>query len=523
MIKQALISVSDKHGILEFAYGLFSMGVKILSTGGTAKFLMQHGIVVTEIADYTGYIEMLDGRIKTLHPKVYSGILARRDSSEHMLMLEQHGFSTIDIVIVNLYPFQEVTLKSTCTIEIAIENIDVGGPTMLRAAAKNYKDVIVVCDPKDYSKILENLKQYGNVQHAMRLILARKVFNYTAQYDFAVSEFFSQINYNSDCANLSAYPKYLNLCFTKVQDMRYGENPHQSAAFYRNVKNINGLLANYNQLQGKKLSFNNIVDADTAWECVKTFDPQENAACVIVKHANPCGVAIGGNTLESYNKALKTDQMSAFGGIIAFNREVDDITAKNIIVGFVEIIIAPIFSIGARCILKTKSNVRVLVIPFELSKNLYDFKRVGGGLLVQLPDLKNVLPSELKIVSKKQPTKQQLKNMMFAWRTVKFVKSNAIVFWNNGMTLGIGAGQMSRIDAARVALIKANNAGLVLTDSAVASDAFFPFRDGVDIVINAGASCLIQPGGSKRDQEVIATIDQYDVVMVFTNVRHFRH
>ena len=521
MIKQALISVSDKTDVLEFARALSSMGVNLLSTGGTAKLLADNGLPVTEVADYTGFPEMLDGRVKTLHPKVHGGILARRDFPEHMAALDQHGIPTIDMVVVNLYPFQQTVAKAECSLEDAIENIDIGGPTMLRSSAKNHKDVVVICDPADYQLVLDEMKAGQNaVSYDTRFTLAKKVFAHTAQYDGAITNYLTSLGEDKAHATRSSYPQTLNLHFEKVQEMRYGENPHQSASFYRELNPAQGALANYTQLQGKELSYNNIADADAAWECVKSFDV---SACVIVKHANPCGVALGDTPLEAYSKALQTDPTSAFGGIIAFNRELDGKAAEVVAKQFVEVLIAPSFTAEARQIFAAKQNVRLLEIKLGDSVNAYDFKRVGGGLLVQAPDAKNVAIEEFKVVSKLQPSPQQLQDLMFAWRVAKFVKSNAIVFCGNGMTLGVGAGQMSRIDSARIASIKAQNAGLSLAGSAVASDAFFPFRDGLDVVVDAGATCVIHPGGSMRDQEVIDAANERGVVMVYTGTRHFRH
>ena len=521
MIKQALISVSDKAGVLEFAKSLAAMGVNILSTGGTAKLLADNGVKVTEVADYTGFPEMLDGRVKTLHPKVHGGILARRDLPEHVAALQQHGIPTIDMVVVNLYPFQQTVAKEQCSLEDAIENIDIGGPAMLRSSAKNHKDVVVICDPADYGRVLDEMKSgNGEVGYETKFALAKKVFAHTAQYDGAIANYLSSLGEDRQHATRSAYPQTLNLHVEKVQEMRYGENPHQSAAFYRDLVPVPGSLANYKQLQGKELSYNNIADADAAWECVKTF---EEAACVIIKHANPCGVAIGADPLEAYGKAFQTDPTSAFGGIIAFNRELDGKAAEAVAKQFVEVLIAPSITAEARQVFAAKQNVRLLEIPLAKGVNAYDFKRVGGGLLLQSPDAKNVAVAELKVVTRKQPTPQQMQDLMFAWRVAKFVKSNAIVFCANGMTLGVGAGQMSRVDSARIASIKAQNAGLTLAGSAVASDAFFPFRDGLDVVVDAGAACVIQPGGSMRDQEVIDAADERGVVMLFTGTRHFRH
>ncbi|MFD2367535.1 bifunctional phosphoribosylaminoimidazolecarboxamide formyltransferase/IMP cyclohydrolase [Pseudoduganella sp. GCM10020061] len=528
MIKQALISVSDKTGVLDFARALSALGVNILSTGGTAKLLMDNGVACTEVADYTGFPEMLDGRVKTLHPKVHGGILARRDFPEHMAKLAEHGMPTIDMVVVNLYPFQQTVAKEECSLEDAIENIDIGGPTMLRSAAKNHRDVVVVCDPADYGRVLAEMKgtgaEAGAVSYDTRFMLAKKVFAHTAQYDGAITNYLTSLGEDRQHATRSAFPQTINLSFEKVQDMRYGENPHQGAAFYRDHAPAAGSLANYTQLQGKELSYNNIADADAAWECVKTLGGLgQPAGCVIVKHANPCGVAIGVDALDAYERALKTDPTSAFGGIIALNVEVDGRAAQALSKLFVEVLIAPSFTDEARSIMSAKQNVRLLQIPLGAGSNQYDFKRVGGGLLVQTPDAKDVGLGELRVVTKKQPTQEQLQDMLFAWRVAKYVKSNAIVFCAGGMTLGVGAGQMSRIDSARIASIKAQNAGLSLAGSAVASDAFFPFRDGLDVVVDAGATCVIHPGGSMRDQEVIDAADERGVVMLYTGTRHFRH
>jgi phosphoribosylaminoimidazolecarboxamide formyltransferase/IMP cyclohydrolase len=429
MIKQALISVSDKTGVLDFARALSAMGVNILSTGGTAKLLADNGVAVTEVADYTGFPEMLDGRVKTLHPKVHGGILARRDFPEHVAALAQHGIPTIDMVVVNLYPFQQTVAKDECSLEDAIENIDIGGPTMLRSSAKNHKDVIVICDPLDYSAVIDELKTgNGEVGYDTKFTLAKKVFAHTAQYDGAITNYLTSLGADKAHATRSPYPQTLNIAAEKVQEMRYGENPHQSAAFYRDLNPFDGALANYTQLQGKELSYNNIGDADAAWECVKTFDASLTSACVIVKHANPCGVAVGANALESYSKALQTDPTSAFGGIIAFNCVCDGAAAEAVAKQFVEVLIAPSFTAEAKQIFAAKQNVRLLEIPLGRGMNPFDIKRVGGGLLVQSPDAKNVGPADIRVVTKLQPTPQQLQDMMFAWRVAKFVKSNAIVF-----------------------------------------------------------------------------------------------
>ncbi len=518
-IKQALISVSDKSGVLQFAQGLDELGVRILSTGGTAKLLAENGIPVTEVADYTGFPEMLDGRVKTLQPKVHAGILARRDLPEHVATLKKHGIPTIDLVVVNLYPFSDTVSKPDCLLEDAIENIDIGGPTMVRAAAKNHAHVAIVTDPADYADVLAEMQTNdGEVSDTTRFGLAKKAFSHTAAYDSAISNYLTAINPDG---TKSLFPAQINFNFAKVQDMRYGENPHQRAAFYRDLIPVAGGLAEYAQLQGKELSYNNIGDADAAWELVKTF---EQAACVIVKHANPCGVAIADSPLNAYKLAYATDTTSAFGGIIAFNRELDVDSATAITTNqFVEVIIAPSASEAALKVTAAKQNVRVLVVPLCNAHNQYDFKRVNGGLLVQTPDVLNVHSAQLKAVTKAQPSKDQMEDLLFAWRVAKFVKSNAIVFCKNGQTLGVGAGQMSRVDSTRIASIKAQGAGLSLSGSVVASDAFFPFRDGIDVLAAAGAKAVIQPGGSMRDEEVIAAADEHGIAMVFTGYRHFRH
>ena len=523
-MKTALISVSDKTGIVEFARELAALDVRLLSTGGTARLLADAGLKVTEVAEITGFPEMLDGRVKTLHPRIHGGLLARRDLPQHMAALAAQGIGTIDLLIVNLYPFAKATARADCTLEDAIENIDIGGPAMLRAAAKNWADVAVVIEPADYSRVLTELRA-GTVQRDTRFMLAKKVFAHTAAYDGMISNYLSALQPGAEDAVAAvplrdAYPAVFTMQFNKTQDMRYGENPHQSAAFYRDAVAVPGLLAGWTQLQGKALSYNNIADADAAWECVKTFDAP---ACVIVKHANPCGVAVASTVAEAYGKALKTDTTSAFGGIIAFNRPLDAVTAEHVAKQFVEVIIAPAISAQARAVLAAKQNVRLLEVPLTTAMNALDFKRVGGGVLMQSQDAKNVTPAEVRVVTKLAPTAQQMDDLMFAWKVAKFVKSNAIVFCGGGMTLGVGAGQMSRVDSARIASIKATNGGLSLLGSVVASDAFFPFRDGLDVVIDAGAACVIQPGGSMRDDEVIAAADERGIAMVFTGARHFRH
>jgi phosphoribosylaminoimidazolecarboxamide formyltransferase/IMP cyclohydrolase len=516
-VERALISVSDKEGVVELASQLAALGVMLLSTGGTAKLLQQAGLAVTEVSDYTGFPEMLDGRVKTLHPKVHGGLLARRDSPEHMAAIEAHGIGRIDLLVVNLYPFQQTVARLDCTLEDAIENIDIGGPAMLRAAAKNHSGVAVVVDPKDYRRVLGEIREHGVVADATRFELARKVFAHTARYDGAIANWLGGVRADG---THDVFPQSLTMQFERVQPMRYGENPHQGAAFYRDVAPAAGTLAHYRQLQGKDLSYNNIADSDAAWECVKTFD---EAACVIVKHANPCGVAIGHDCGDAYARAFATDPTSAFGGIIAFNRPLDGVAAEQVSRQFVEVLIAPGFDDAARRVFAAKQNVRLLEIPIARSTNHLDMKRVGGGLLVQTPDEWNLAPEDLKIVTKRAPTAAQLRDLLFAWRVAKFVKSNAIVFCGDGRTLGVGAGQMSRIDSARIASIKAEHANLTLAGSVVASDAFFPFRDGLDVVVDAGAVAVIQPGGSVRDEEVVAAADERGVAMVFSGVRHFRH
>ena len=521
----ALLSVSDKTGIVEFAKALTTRGIKLLSTGGTARLLADAGLAVTEVAEVTGFPEMLDGRVKTLHPRIHGGLLARRDVPAHMAALAEHGIATIDLLVINLYPFAQATARPDCTLEDAIENIDIGGPAMLRAAAKNWPDVGVVIDPADYAQVLTEIDG-GGLSRKTKFGLARKVYAHTAAYDGMIANYLSALEDGAEdrpaaVPQRAEFPEVYTLQLLKTQDMRYGENPHQSAAFYRERSPAPGTLAQWQQIQGKALSFNNIADADAAWECVKTFG--DAPACVIIKHANPCGVAVGATALEAYAKALKTDPTSAFGGIIAFNQPLDAAAAEAVAKQFVEVIIAPAISVEARAIFAAKQNVRLLEVPLSAQGNVLDFKRVGGGVLLQSSDAKNVAAAELKVVTTLQPTPQQLADLLFAWKVAKFVKSNAIVFCAGGMTLGVGAGQMSRIDSARIASIKAENGGLSLKGTAVASDAFFPFRDGLDVVIDAGASCVIQPGGSMRDAEVIAAANERGVAMVFTGTRHFRH
>ena len=521
----ALISVSDKTGIVEFARALHALNVRLLSTGGTAKLLAEAGLPVTEVAEHTGFPEMLDGRVKTLHPTIHGGLLARRDLPEHMAALAAHGIATIDILAVNLYPFEATVAQPGCTLEDAIENIDIGGPAMVRSAAKNWGDVTVLTDAGQYAQVLAELKASGKTSDKTRFACSVAAFNRIAQYDAAISNYLSA---QQEDGTSSLFPAQMNSNFIKVQDLRYGENSHQSAALYRDLFPAPGSLVTAKQLQGKELSYNNIADADAAWECVKAF---EAPACVIIKHANPCGVAVAEDAAAAYAKALKTDPTSAFGGIIAFNRPVDAAAAAHVAKQFVEVLMAPAFSAEARAIFAAKANVRLLEIdlpqggatPWLQGRNAMDSKRVSSGMLLQTADNHFLKASDLKVVTTRQPTAQELQDLMFAWTVAQYVKSNAIVFCAGGMTLGVGAGQMSRIDSARIASIKAENAGLTLQGSAVASDAFFPFRDGLDVVVDAGATSVIQPGGSMRDDEVIAAANERGIAMVFTGVRHFRH
>ena len=525
----ALISVSDKTGILEFAQALHALGIKLLSTGGTAKLLADAGLPVTEVADHTGFPEMLDGRVKTLHPKVHGGLLARRDVPEHMTALKEHGIDTIDLLVVNLYPFEATVAKPGCSLEDAIENIDIGGPAMVRSAAKNYQDVGVLTDASQYAGVLAELKADGKLTGKTKFALSVAAFNRISQYDGAISDYLSSIQPDGSQAQ---FPTQTNGRFIKLQDLRYGENSHQQAALYRDLYPAPGSLVTARQLQGKELSYNNIADADAAWECVKSFTQdaesglEQSSACVIVKHANPCGVAVGVDALEAYSKAFKTDPTSAFGGIIALNCTLDGRAALQISKQFVEVLMAPSFTPEALEVFKSKVNVRILQIDlpsYGAGRNTIDIKRVGSGLLMQTADNHELALADLKVVSKLQPKPAQLQDLLFAWKVAKYVKSNAIVFCSGGMTMGVGAGQMSRLDSARIASIKAGHASLSLAGTAVASDAFFPFRDGLDVVVDAGATSIIQPGGSMRDQEVIDAADERGVVMVLTGVRHFRH
>ncbi len=519
----ALLSVSDKTGIVDFAQGLITLGFKVLSTGGTAQLLRQNNVACTDVADYTGFAEMMDGRVKTLHPKVHGGLLARRDTPAHIAAMQAHGIEAIDVVAVNLYPFAATVANPQVALEDAVENIDIGGPAMLRSAAKNHATVSVVCEPADYADVLAQLKNKTQTE-ASRRQLAAKVYAHTARYDGMIANFLSSLPADGNPQARTPYPNTLSGQFNKVQDLRYGENPHQSAAFYADTTVPQGLLASYVQLHGKELSYNNIADADAAWECVRQF-PKTQAACVIVKHANPCGVAIASDSATAYAKAFSTDTTSAFGGILAFNQAIDATTAEAISKQFAEVILAPSYTADALTVLQAKANVRLLTValPDSASDNALEIKRVGGGVLVQSPDNHRLQASDLTCVTDKQPTAEQLSDLQFAWHVAQFVKSNAIVYCKNGMTLGIGAGQMSRVDSAKIAALKAHNAGFDLKGCVVASDAFFPFRDGLDVLAQAGAVAVIQPGGSMRDNEVIAAANEQGVAMVVTGIRHFRH
>lgn len=515
-ISRALISVSDKSGVLEFCQQLEKLGIELLSTGGTARLLMDNNVAVTEVSDYTGFPEMMAGRVKTLHPKIHGGILGRRGVDDSVMT--ENGITPIDMVVVNLYPFEQTIARADCDLEMAIENIDIGGPTMIRAAAKNHNDVAVVVDPVDYDSILAELHERDIcLSQQRRFNLALKSFQHTARYDTAISSYLGNTLEQT-------FPPVINLQFHHSQSMRYGENPHQRAAFYTEKTPSAGSIAAATQLQGKALSYNNIADADAALECVKEFSDQPT--CVIVKHANPCGVAVADSLLAAYDRAYATDPTSAFGGIIAFNGELDEATASEIIQRqFVEVIIAPVVSDAARNVLAAKTNVRVLECgewPTEPAA-AFDYKRVAGGLLVQDRDLGNITAQDLKIVTQRAPGDEELRDLLFVWNVGKFVKSNAIVYGKNNRTIGVGAGQMSRVYSAKVAGIKAADEDLEVAGSVMASDAFFPFRDGIDAAAVAGITAVIQPGGSVRDDEVIAAANEHNIAMVFTGMRHFRH
>ncbi|HHC6511908.1 TPA: bifunctional phosphoribosylaminoimidazolecarboxamide formyltransferase/IMP cyclohydrolase [Vibrio parahaemolyticus] len=524
-IRRALISVSDKTGIVEFAQALAERGVDILSTGGTARLLAEQGIAVTEVSDYTGFPEMMDGRVKTLHPKVHGGVLGRRGQDDDVMA--KHGINPIDMVVVNLYPFAETVAKDGCTLADAVENIDIGGPTMVRSAAKNYKDVTIVVNASDYDRVIAEMDANDkSLTLETRFDLAIAAFEHTAAYDGMIANYFGTMvpsyGENKEGDEESKFPRTFNQQFEKKQDMRYGENSHQAAAFYVEANPQEASVSTARQIQGKALSYNNIADTDAALECVKEFN---EPACVIVKHANPCGVALGKDILEAYNRAYQTDPTSAFGGIIAFNQELDAETAIAIVERqFVEVIIAPSVSAEAIEVVAAKKNVRLLECGEWSTKTTgFDVKRVNGGLLVQDRDQGMVSLDDLKVVSKRQPTEEELKDALFCWKVAKYVKSNAIVYAKGDMTIGVGAGQMSRVYSAKIAGIKAADEGLEVAGSVMASDAFFPFRDGIDAAAEAGIKCVIQPGGSMRDDEVIAAADEHGMAMIFTGMRHFRH
>ncbi len=517
-IKRALLSVSDKTGLVDFARALADAGVELLSTGGTAKALRDAGLTVIDVSEYTGFPEMLDGRVKTLHPRVHGGILARRDLPDHVDTMKAHGMPYIDLVCVNLYPFV-ATVSKPHTLDDAIENIDIGGPAMVRSSAKNYRFVAIVTDPADYPALVAEMQAHGGaLTDATRFALAKKAFSHTAEYDGAISNYLTALNENNE---REAFGEKLNLQFSRVQTCRYGENPHQAGAFYVEANAPAGTIATARQIQGKELSYNNIADTDAALECVKQFDAAP--ACVIVKHANPCGVAYGANLMEAYDRAYQTDPESAFGGIIAFNGRLDGETAAAIVERqFVEVIIAPEVSPEASAAVAAKKNVRLLECGAWVGNVAQlDMKRVAGGLLVQDADV--LLNAELKVVTQRAPTDKEMDDLLFAWRVAKYVKSNAIVYAKDRMTVGVGAGQMSRVNSARIAAIKAEHAGLTVPGSVMASDAFFPFRDGIDQAAAAGIKAVIQPGGSMRDDEVIAAANEHGIAMVFTGTRHFRH
>ncbi len=513
----ALISVSDKTGIIEFAKNLSGMGYGLLSTGGTAKALADAGLPVTEVSEFTGSPEIMGGRVKTLHPRIHGGLLGRRGEDE--AVMSEQDIPRIGIAVINLYPFEEVTRNPDCNFEDAIENIDIGGPAMVRSAAKNFDAVAIVSSPDQYAMVLDKLEAgNGTLDRETRFELSVAAFNRVAQYDDAISNYLSS---RSSDGSSEVFPRQINPCFVKVANLRYGENPHQQAAWYRDPFPAEGSLATARQHQGKELSYNNIADADAAWECVRQFD---DPACAIIKHANPCGAAIADSPAVAYDLAFATDSTSAFGGIIAFNRELDSATAAEIIKRqFVEVLIAPSYEDRALAILQTKKNVRVLEIPSARPMAQQEGKRIGSGMLVQTSDLKPLSRQDCRVVSQLQPDERQWRDLMFAWKVARMVKSNAIVYAAGGRTVGVGAGQMSRIDSARIGCWKAEDAGLPIKGSVMASDAFFPFRDGIDTAAEAGVSAVIQPGGSLRDEEVIAAADENGMAMVFTGIRHFRH
>ena len=517
-VRRALLSVSDKTGIVEFARELKERGIELLSTGGTAKLLIRHGVAVKEVADHTGFPEIMGGRVKTLHPKIHGGLLGRRGMDEEVM--REHGIEPIDLLAVNLYPFAATVARADCTYDDAVENIDIGGPAMIRAAAKNHASVTVVVDPTDYRSLLDELAaNQGSTRVIVRQKLAAKAFAHTAQYDAMVSAYFTGVIGGGTVT----FPDDLNLSFRKHLGLRYGENPHQQAAFYKDPRAIGASVTAADQIQGKELSYNNIADSDTALECVRQF---EAPACVIVKHANPCGVASADDITAAYERAYRTDPTSAFGGIIAFNRKLDAPTTAAILERqFVEVILAPGIAPAARGLLASKDNIRVLdagdlTAPIA---QLLEYKSVTGGLLVQTRDDGAIQAQDLRVVTKRHPTREELDDLLFAWRIVKYVKSNAIVCVKDNTTIGIGAGQMSRVVSSKIAAMKAKDEGLSMEAAAMASDAFFPFRDGLDVAAEFGIKSVIQPGGSKRDAEVIAAADEHGIAMVFTGMRHFRH
>ena len=514
-IQRALISVSDKTGILEFAKELHNSGVEILSTGGTAELLRKDGVPVIQVSDYTGFPEMMDGRIKTLHPRVHGGILARRDVPEHLQAMEEHGIRPIDLVVINLYPFEETVAKKGSTLEEAIENIDIGGPAMVRSSAKNYKDVTIIVDPENYGKVLKEIKK-GSVSLETRKRLSRDAFAHTARYDSLIADFLSN-QWGDDEAS---FPLFLNQPYTKIQDLRYGENPHQSAALYKESQPLPSHIVSAEQLQGKELSFNNYIDLNAAWELVCELG---SGAVVIIKHTNPCGVAVGEDQLKTFIIAREVDPVSAFGGILGFNQPVTALVAEEILKNFVEAVVAPGFDADAIKLFSKKKNIRLMRMPgadFQSKDSSFDLKRIGGGLLAQSPDALNFIESQLKVASKREPSASEMEDMKFAWLVAKHVKSNAIVYAKDKEILGIGAGQMSRVDSARIAVEKAHKS---LLGSVMASDAFFPFRDSVDEAAKNGISAIISPGGSIRDEEVLQAANEHNIAMVFTDIRHFKH
>lgn len=516
-VKRALISVSDKQGILDFAKGIEKLGIEILSTGGTAKLLRDSGVKVKDVSEFTGFPEMLDGRVKTLHPKVHGGLLGRRNNPEHVKQMKEHGIEPIDLVVVNLYPFEQTVAKPGCTLEDAIENIDIGGPTMLRSAAKNYTDVAVVVSPRDYSRVLEEIQNTGEVSAKTRFDLCRTVFLHTARYDSAISAW---LDNQVPADEKTRFPNILTLQFEKVQSLRYGENPHQQGAFYREFGRKEPAVSHATQLHGKEMSFNNFLDANSALELVKEYD---ETAAVIVKHNNPCGVAVAPSLAEAYRKARSCDPVSAFGGVIAFNRMVDFETAKEITSTFVEVVVAPEFAPDALQELKRKKDIRLLDVGPTIKGTAegMDLKKITGGLIYQDRDLGKITDIRtLTVATQRKPTDEEYDGLAFAWKVCKHVKSNAIIFATKDQTIGIGAGQMSRLDSVRIAVLKAQ---FPLKGTVLASDAFFPFRDGLDEAAKAGITAVIQPGGSIKDQEVITAANEHGIAMVFSGMRHFRH